>query len=152
MTYPSRETVQQRLEAAKAVFLANDTHLLEVNSSERSMTHKFAEALQQVFRSWHVDCEYSRSGHDPRCYKCLPDWALSQIDATGRVFPDIIVHRRGKKWNAVVIEAKTSNADRERVRADREKLRAFKRELGYRHAVQLTFHVETPQVTWEFID
>ena len=135
------------------MFLANDKHLLEVNSSERSMTHKFAEALQQVFRSWHVDCEYSRLGHDARRSKRLSEWALTQLEATGRVYPDIIIHRCGARKNAVVIEGKPSIANAERIRTDVEKLRAYKRELHYRQAVQLTFHVgDAPDITWEFVD
>ena len=64
MIFPTQPTIEQRLEVAKAMFLANDKHLLQVEASERSITHKFAEALQQVFRNWHVDCEYNRVGHD----------------------------------------------------------------------------------------
>ena len=72
---------------------------------------------------------------------------------TGRVFPDIIIHRRGKEINCAVIEAKPSNAIDERVKSDENKLRAYKKELGYHYAIQVTFHIgNSPQVTWNFID
>jgi hypothetical protein len=56
------------------------------------------------------------------------------------VYPDIIVHRRGKSGagdNLVVIEAKKSTTGQN---GDKEKLRAYLRCLGYRHA----FYVEFP--------
>jgi len=153
MRFPSRKTVERKLEAAKAVFLAKDRHLLEVDASERSMTHKFAEALQRLFHKWHVDCEYNRVGHDALRSKSLPSFARDYAERTGRVSPDIIIHRRGEDQNAVVIEAKPSDSDEEAKRVDIEKLRAFKTELGYKHAVQLTFYTgdAAPNVTWDFI-
>jgi hypothetical protein len=158
MTFPTQDTINQRLEAARAIFLANDSHLLEADVSERAMTHKFAEALQQVFRSWHVDCEYNRIGHDEQLIKRLPEWASKFARETDRVFPDIIVRRRSKTFaerkekNCLVIEAKPSTAVEKEIKLDIEKLRAYKNELGYQHALHLTFHVAGKvDITWQFM-
>ena len=109
------------------------------------MTHKYAEALQSVFRSWHVDCEYNRVGMVPKTID-LPERA----DKT--VFPDIIVHRRGSPdSNLLIVEGKPSDALQRDIDFDRRKLDAYiTGGLGYRYALFLTFHVgETPDVTYE---
>ncbi len=55
------EDVKARLTEAMRDFLREDHELLSVNASERSMTHKLAEHLQEKFGDkWHVDCEYNR--------------------------------------------------------------------------------------------
>jgi hypothetical protein len=145
MRIPTPETMKRRLAAATAVFLANDAELLKRDAHERSMTHKFAEALQSVFRSWHVDCEYNRDGKVPKTID-LPERA----DKT--VFPDIIIHRRGSPDNLLVIEAKPSDASQQDIDFDRRKLDAYMTgRLGYRYALFLTFHIgDTPDVTYEW--
>lgn len=44
-------------------FQIEDGHLLQVKSSERSMTHALAVQLQKnsFFKGWHIDCEYNRN-------------------------------------------------------------------------------------------
>src|SRR5882672_687905 len=135
MRVPTESTMKQRLAAAIAVFLANDSELLRSEVSERAMTHKFAEALQTVFPSWHVDCEYNRYGKVPKTID-LPERAGKNV------FPDIIIHRRGRPDNLLVVEAKTSNASQEDIDYDRRKLDAYiSGKLGYRYALFLTFTV-----------
>src|SRR5256885_14360324 len=120
--------MKQRLAAATAVFLANDSELLQRGVHERSMTHKFAEALQSVFPSWHVDCEYNRHGKIPKTID-LPD----HPDKT--IYPDIIIHRRSSSTNLLVIEAKPSDASQKEIDYDRRKLNAYiSGKLGYRYA------------------
>src|ERR1035441_988365 len=124
MQFPTRATIKKRLLAAKQMFLANDSDLLHGSMSERAMTHKFAEAMQNVFRSWHVDCEYNREGKVPKRID-LPE------KPNKTVLPDIIVHRRNPDGgqnvskNLLVIEAKPSNSDAESVAYDTRKLHAY---------------------------
>ena len=159
MTYPTRTEVEARLDSARMVFLKKDRHLLEVKASERSITHKFAEALQQGFGGWDVDCEYNRVAFCSTDPKKLHVWAAANEGKTGRVFPDIIVHQRQRQGesketrNAVALEGKRSTASKKSKKADREKLQAFRKELRYEHAVQLVFTVgHAPNISWEFVD
>ena len=138
---------------ARARFLARDQHLLNVKASERSITHKFAEALQQVFQDWHVDCEYNRVSYDSINPKKLEQWARMHKRKTPRVYPDIIMHRRGEGCNAIAFEGKRSTATEDSIGADRAKLQAFKHELDYEFAVQLIFTVGSDSnISWEFVD
>ena len=50
---------------ALATFYRNDSHLIEVNSSERSMTHRLATYIELhpgFDHEFQVDCEYNRNG------------------------------------------------------------------------------------------
>lgn len=93
--------ILEKVRRALLDFLASDGCLLEVNASERSISHKLAERLQRQFPRLAVDCEYNRYGLDPKF--------LGQH----RVFPDIVVHVRnpkpGREQNVLVIETKKSN-------------------------------------------
>jgi hypothetical protein len=145
MRIPTQETMEQRLAAAVAIFLANDSDLLTRRVSERAMTHKFAEALQSVFRSWHVDCEYNRHGKVPKTID-LPEHPEKTI------YPDIIIHRRESSANLLVIEAKTSDASQQDIDYDRSKLGAYiSGRLGYRYALLLTFGVgDEPNISYDW--
>lgn len=43
-----------------------DHYLLEMNLSERAITHKLAEHYQHLFHEWNVDCEYNRNLDGPK--------------------------------------------------------------------------------------
>jgi hypothetical protein len=105
--------------------------------------------LQMVFRSWNVDCEYNREGKD------LDTKTADLPDEPGKtIFPDIIVHRRGKSLNLLIIEAKPSDASAKSVAYDRKKLAAYmdaEGKLAYKYGLMLTFIVGgKPDVTWEW--
>jgi hypothetical protein len=58
------------------------------------------------------------------------------------VYPDIIVHHRGKeKQNLLVIEAK-KKSNRSQLGRDENKLRSFADELGYQYCVLVIFDVD----------
>jgi hypothetical protein len=136
--------IEQKLLRAKAEFLKADRDLLVINANERSMTHKFAEHLQREFPDWKVDCEYNRNGDVPKQLHWMLDGAVAANDEDGHtVFPDIIIHRRGKRDNLLVIEAKKSS---NRSGNDREKLEAFIRDDRYEYSfgVMLQFVNEEP--------
>lgn len=118
--------VTRRLEHALRAFYERDRYLLAVDANERSISHKIAEHLQPEFVDWNVDCEYNRDGHDPKVLTSLP--RDDGPEGTGsRVFPDIIVHRRGQagpEGNLLVIEVKKS-LDASGIEADRVKLECY---------------------------
>ena len=115
-------SVTDKLNRATATFLKRDPYLLEVDANERSMTAKIAAYLQTEFRDlWDVDCEYNRDGeHLPeRVYHLVHQ--ISNDDEFGRtVYPDIIVHRRGKRVhgehrNLLVIDGYDRPGEAERI-------------------------------------
>jgi hypothetical protein len=134
--------IDARLQRARTAFMRRDRHLLTANANERSMTHKFAEHLQNQFRIWSVDCEYNRDGDVPKQLRGRFGAVPPDDENAHTVFPDIIVHRRGRQLggerrNLVVIEAKKSgNNDGGK---DRAKLQAFRDEYGYAFTVLLLF-------------
>lgn len=109
----------------------NDRYLIENDVNERAITHKIAEYLQAEFNDWHVDCEYNRDGNDVK--------KLIYKDGNGhKINPDVIVHKRGKKENLLVLEIKCewNREDRE---GDKNKLKAL---TGKQYAYQLGIHLE----------
>jgi hypothetical protein len=86
-------------------FLTHESNLLCIDVNERSITHKIAEYLQYNFKEWNVDCEYNRLGDK---VKTLPKPIKTNSNDTDAktIFPDIIVHKRGKNENLLVIEVK----------------------------------------------
>ncbi len=134
--------VDERVRQVIHECLKAEVELLELDSNERSITHKIAEYLQAEFRKdgYHVDCEYNREGHDPKRLN-LDAKPIQSDDPEGEtVFPDIIIHERGtNRNNLVVIEAKKStNEDGE---TDLRKLRAFNQQLGYKLCYRLIVRV-----------
>jgi hypothetical protein len=122
--------VAQKVSEAVERLLAHDADLLILDVSERAITGKLAGYLRSLFPEWHVDCEYNRDGQRAKI-------------VTGQVVvPDVVIHRRGKPENLLVIEVKKSNS-RESDERDMEKLAAFTSELGYANALFLKFVVGT---------
>jgi len=143
--------ITRRLEHALRAFCERDRYLLAVDANERSISHKIAEHLQPEFVDWSVDCEYNRDGHDPKVLSSLPRG--DGPEGTGsRVFPDIIVHRRGQRGaegNLLVVEVKKS-LDATGIEADRFKLECYLGDLGYQYAVLLICVVGDEQPGFPF--
>jgi hypothetical protein len=155
MSFPSAREVKERLACSLEMLKTDDEYLFRKNLNERTFTHKLAEHLQCHFSGCHVDCEYNRDGTVPKELFNLSSCQPSKADEDGcTVFPDIIVHQRGKSGdgeptrNLLVIEAKKSKKgcisnnsyDAEHSR-DYEKLRLYKKQLGYRHSAFVIFWV-----------
>lgn len=136
--------IWEKVEKALEKLCEQDTFLLENNVNERSISHKLATYLQEVFEEWDVDCEYNRDHHNPDLIKRLVRFIGSgrtDDEHARTVFPDIIVHHRGKRENLLVIEIKKSTNRDWDGELDKEKLTAYKgQELGYRYALFLTFY------------
>ncbi|WP_457593106.1 hypothetical protein [Hydrogenimonas sp.] len=125
----NREDIKTKLDEALSALYRFDNYLLEKNGSERSIAHCLANHLQRLFTEYDLDCEYNinidvESGKKE--INMLKE-ELKRFDrsTTGRrsfsihnenyytvsVFPDIIVHKRGRNdRNLVVLELKKSNS------------------------------------------
>jgi hypothetical protein len=133
------DNIGTKMSRAWERFIERESKLLDLDASERSMTHKLAEHLQVEFSDWDVDCEYNRDGHDPKAL------ALSECPhgkrELRRVFPDIVIHKRGTKNNLAAIEAKKSTSRRNG--HDECKLQAYVKSLHYQYVYLVIFPVGT---------
>lgn len=126
--------IEAAVKRAVRKLLTKDGFLIRNDVNERSITHWLASHLQREFHGWQVDCEYNRNHEVPKTMCLPPRDNLSWDDTHARtVFPDIIVHRRDRNDNLLVIEVKKSTSP-ESEGFDKRKLKAFKKELGYRFA------------------
>jgi len=109
--------------AALGEFYARETHLLEQDLGERTLTHRLAVYLESRFAGWDVDCDYNRLGE--RRLR-LPKGSIVSTDDDGgkSVFPDIVVHHRSVPENLLAIELRKA-ANHQPVEHDRHKLRAM---------------------------
>lgn len=132
-----------------------DSFLLQkrLNITERAITRRMGMFMQHVIPDeLDVDCEYNRMGKkvsDEIEYTdgdyfaktvCLSEGSVPDDDDNGsRVFPDIIVHKRGTANNCIVIEVKIDWKS-DRAKHDIKKLNAYKADLNYQYAfyIQLT--------------
>lgn len=151
----TKDQVESILQRAKTNFLQNHTHLLDVSSSERSITHQFAIELtkDRQLLEWNIDCEYSRNGDVVKRINIETVNNFSSDLSPKIVYPDIIVHKRYPKQNLntrdnlIVIEAKKNDNDTE---YDLKKLKGYLTTLNYQFAVMLTFNCNDPKdITWK---
>ncbi|WP_163151622.1 hypothetical protein [Anoxybacillus sp. MB8] len=96
----TQSVVENRLKNAIRRLYYYDVRLMDHDAHERSIVHRLAVHLSVVFYEWDVDVEYNRDcGNVKQIY--------DNDERRGRrVFPDIIVHRRGTQDNLLVIEVK----------------------------------------------
>jgi hypothetical protein len=153
----SEDYIKDAVELAITSYLKKEWKLGLLDANERSMTHKFAEHLKRKFPGWDVDCEYNRDRNSPDHIKRvrLELTKYPNDDKGQSVFPDIIVHVRGKDKNLLVIEAKKdSNIHKpEDETWDKTKLDAYKQELSYVCGAFIVFKtgdkcMERPRVDW----
>ncbi|WP_143316493.1 hypothetical protein [Clostridium sp. HBUAS56017] len=172
--------IKRRLDIAIQILRVRDSYLLKNDVSERAITHKLAEHLQYVIgNSLDVDCEYNKNIDDSEVFS-KKIYVLeseikemysnrnrdhSSVNIQGEsyfelsVFPDIIVHKRGKKQNnilAIEVKKSTSRIDRN---YDYEKLKCYTESasevnnLGYKYGAFVRFNTgspnyEAPEVVW----
>lgn len=122
---PSVAEVRGLLLASIGRFLeSDDVYLLHIGGSERSVAHRLAVHLEVAFEGWSVDCEYNRVGNLQKLLSPPPETIYWADDEAKTVFPDIVVHWRGRKGpNILVVEMK--KAGQRGAGFDREKLQAF---------------------------
>lgn len=122
-----------------------DKQILSINANERSITHRFAIYIEKEFPGWDVDCEYNRDGEDPKKAHLNPSDESNNKNNGSRVYPDIIVHKRGREGrNLLVIEAKmdvppvTATA-RE---TDKQKIWAYNEKYDYETGLFIIFNIK----------
>lgn len=149
--------VSEALDMALEEFMRLDLTLLRDNVNERSITHKLAEYLEKRFRGYDVDCEYNRNQGEVKKIQHFPETVGTDDTNATTVFPDIIVHQRGKPegiGNLLVIEVKKSASSEKEKQRDRIKLKAYKRDprLKYEYAVFLEFRTgDQPERNFCFV-
>lgn len=118
------EDIKTILNQSLSKLFEADGYLMEVGSSEQSISHKLAEHLQGEFVKYglDVDCEYNRNIADVSTKKQIEvlcsllknyglltkrETELEKEIINRSVYPDIIVHKRGNtEENLLVIEVK----------------------------------------------
>ena len=141
--------IRRRFDRALHSFYAKEALLIKYHVSERALTHKLAEHLQKLFPRHNVDCEYNKVGDgDPKrldvlmwgSYDCSHDCDQCRNNKCV-IFPDIIVHHRGKDDNLLVIEAKTAWNRRGQAH-DFKKLAVLTEARGYHYRLGIAFRFD----------
>ena len=140
------EEIKKKVGICLGLLSRTDSFLLERRVSERSVSHKLAEYLQQQFPDWNVDCEYNLKGLGTKQLEGIQE--CDEQKKTDRVLPDIIVHRRNTDDNLLVIEVKHQNDDL----CDLKKLELFTSPSGqfrYKFGLFIKFDSpESPTLRW----
>jgi hypothetical protein len=120
-------------------FYARETHLLEKDLGERTLTHRLAVSLERQFPQWNVDCDYNRLGE--RTWRLPKASIVSTDDELGKsIYPDIVVHHRSVPENLLAIEVRKAS-NHQPPEHDRHKLRGLTDPhlwFAYRIGVYLT--------------
>jgi hypothetical protein len=104
-------------------FYACETHLLEKDLGERTLTHRLAVHVEKQFPGWEVDCDYNRLGE--RTLRLPKGTIISTDDHFGKsVYPDIVVHQRDIPNNLLAIEVRKAS-NHQPPEHDQHKLRAL---------------------------
>jgi hypothetical protein len=102
------QTELSKVVAALREFYARETHLLEKDLGERTLTHRLAVHLEKQFPGWEVDCDYNRLGE--RTLRLPRGSIVSTDDEIGKsIFPDIVVHQREIPNNLLAIEVRKAS-------------------------------------------
>ena len=109
--------------SALGKFYARETHLMEKDLGERTLTHRLAVHLEKQFPGWEVDCDYSRLGE--RTLRLPKGSIVSTDDHLGKsVYPDIVVHQRAIPNNLLAIEVR-KQSNHQPPEHDQHKLRGL---------------------------
>lgn len=116
-------------------FLSEQQELLEFDVNERAVSAVLAHRyVAPYFPDHAVEAEYNRVGIEREAKRL----DLPEVCAGGglkRVYPDIIVHRRGdNEQNLLIVEIKMST-NKEPRECDLAKVAAFREQLKYRIGV-----------------
>lgn len=140
-----KSEIEQILNTCLDALFDQDWALLEHDVSERAITHKLAEYLQYRIPHLNVDCEYNRNFefgtfasktisvlnyNTKEQIKQILDADITDL-ITISTFPDIIVHRRMRNdENLLVVEVKKRNSQVNH-KHDYAKLKAFTESSKY---------------------
>jgi hypothetical protein len=132
----NRETIEILVNKAIELLVENEPQLLELNVTERALSHHLARYLGELVpEDFNVDCEYNRHFDYPKRLNLKRRQAKDREIRATTVFPDIIVHKRDSDTdNLLVLEMKKPG---ENLQYDEDKLLAFRNELGYVHTAHV---------------
>jgi hypothetical protein len=117
------QTDLNKVIAALETFYARETHLLDKDVGERTLTHRLAVYIEKQFGEWDVDCDYNRLGE--RTLRLPKGTIVSTDDELGKsVYPDIVVHRRSIPENLLAIELRKAT-NHQPPQHDQHKLRGL---------------------------
>ena len=126
------EIIKEKIDRVIDLILTRDRKLFKLNSSERSISNKFATYLYPEFPEWEIDCEYNRYMK-----------TIKKLEKKGKdrpIYPDIIIHQRVSKENLLVIEMKKSppySLTNQKVREDLERLQKMTSDKKYNYQLGL---------------
>ena len=102
---------------------------------ERTITSELAHNLKRLFTGWDVNVEYNREGNAGK---------PKQSAKGERLFPDIIIHKRGRRLgpNLAVIQAKGYWNDEDRSK-DEEDLKKLRENYKYQSLYRLELNPES---------
>lgn len=136
-----KESISKIINQALQLLQRNDYLLFQVNSSERSISHRLAIYLDDRFKGYDVDCEYNRRMYEPKIIKNFWD-KIKNSSLETKVYPDIIVHKRKTHENLLVIEIKKSSASQKEKDFDHIKSKAYMSkgdEYQYKYGIYIEF-------------
>ena len=142
-----RDELENLIETSLDEFFKNEQDLIDIDANERSISFKIASYIQkQVPSVWNVDCEYNRDGNDTKLLGIQIEDTKTD-DTKGRtVYPDIIIHKRRKKENLLIIEIKKSGIDYEK---DLKKIKDFLSSDKYSYKFGLMLIINTKKESKE---
>lgn len=107
------ETIKSKVDIALNEFYALDMHLLRNDIHERTLGSVLARYLQAHFVDFEVDCEYDGNVEHESGRK--------KVNGS-KVYPDIIIHKRGNNANNLLVIELKKSTNREDRRKDASKL------------------------------
>jgi hypothetical protein len=121
-------SIEKLVGEALRLLFTNDGFLLETNVAERTIATQLITYLKPRFPDYDVDPEYNRHGLETKVVR-LPTYCRG--GGQRRIFPDVVVHRRGcDEKNLLVIQIKKVTNPESR-NCDRAIIKAMKRKFGY---------------------
>ena len=155
----NEQEVRIKIEAAIQKLIDHDRPLLEIDVNERTITHRLAIYIEELFPEWKVDCEYNRLFDQSK--QIVVTKKILSMEGNGTtsvtdehaktVYPDIIIHHRISTDNLVIIEVKKTT-NRTPDNADIGKLQAYKEQIGYVYAVFLRLRTGVKDVGKERLE
>jgi hypothetical protein len=104
-------------------FYGRESHLMEKDLGERTLTHRLAVYVEKQFPGWETDCDYSRLGE--RTLRLPKGSIASTDDHIGKsVYPDIVVHQREIPNNLLALEVR-KESNHQPPEHDQHKLRGL---------------------------
>ena len=120
------DEMKTKINIALQILYKNDSFLISNCTEERTITHKLAEYIQDLFPEWHVDCEYNRLGEGGTN-------AQKPVNNQNTSYPDIIIHLRNTKENQLVIEAKNIHSRNHSDTNDKLKIKGYIEDERYNY-------------------